>query len=187
MDPYQVLGVDGNDSLDSIKATYHKLILKHHPDKMRGKDDASSQQFMVIQQAWKQICEIENDPSTYKTVNSDEISFTELILEDVAEQLYVKTCRCGESYEVYAEDLLEKINTFQCNGCTLYITVCDIPDDFFVKWTFFNHNSQPFDFEHLYLRSCWLSFQKHEVDVNKKPGGIEPLIAWLIEVMGLQG
>ena len=131
MDPYRVLGVDENDHFEVIKAAYHKLILKFHPDKTRGKDESATEQFMVIQQAWKQVCDIENDPATYKTVNSDEISFSELALQDAEAQLYVKTCRCGESYEVYVEDLQEKINTFQCNGCTLYITVCEVPDSLF--------------------------------------------------------
>jgi hypothetical protein len=129
-DPYQLLNVDENDSIESIKAAYHKLILKCHPDKMRGQDASTTEQFMAIQQAWKTICAIESDPSTYKTVNSDEILFAELELRDATEQLYVKYCRCGELYEVYAEDLLEKINTFQCNGCSLYITVCEIPESF---------------------------------------------------------
>jgi hypothetical protein len=145
MDPYQVLGVDENDAMESIKSQYHKLILKFHPDKNRAKanectsegvsesHEAATQRFMAIQQAWKTICDIENDPATYKTVNADEISFSELELQNVEEQLYVKMCRCGECYEVYAEDLSEKINTFQCNGCTLYITICDIPDSFYDK------------------------------------------------------
>jgi hypothetical protein len=137
MDPYQILSVDENDSIESIKAAYHKLLLKYHPDKIiRSQDNdstAATQQFLSIQQAWKTICDIENDPATYKTVHSDEILFAELELQDVAEGLYVRPCRCGELYEVFADDLLEKINTFQCNGCSLYITVCDIPESFFAN------------------------------------------------------
>lgn len=133
MDPYHVLKVDENDSIETIKAAYHKLILQHHPDKAKGGDDNATNQFLIIQQAWKTICDIENDPSTYKTVNSDEVPFLELEMLDVGQQLRVWPCRCGEQFEVFAEDLRERINTFQCNGCSLYITVCEIPDSFFVE------------------------------------------------------
>lgn len=139
MDPYDVLKVDINDSIETIRAAYHKLILQYHPDKARarGEDPATTPQFLKIQQAWKTICDIENDPSTYKTVNSDEVPFSELETQESAEEqdeeVLVWPCRCGEHYEVFTEDLLEKINTFQCNGCSLYITVCAIPECFFVK------------------------------------------------------
>jgi DnaJ-class molecular chaperone len=89
MDPYQVLQVDDNDPIETIKAAYHKLLLKYHPDKARarGEEASTTQQFLAIQQAWKTISDIENDPSTYKTVNSDEVPFADLELREVAEQM----------------------------------------------------------------------------------------------------
>lgn len=129
MDPYEILNVDENDSIESIKAAYHKLILKFHPDKSR-QGDTAAEQFMAIQKAWKTICDIDSDPATYKTVNSDEVPFSELQLRDGEEELLVKMCRCGELYEVYVDDLHDNVNTFQCNGCTLYITICDLPEYF---------------------------------------------------------
>ena len=132
-----MLEVDEEDSIEDIKGAYHRLILRFHPDKNRG-DDQAAERFIAIQQAWSTICGLELDHSNekYKTINSEEIDYSELILQSGGEEeevTYVKPCRCGEVFEVYAEDLKQSINTFQCNGCSLYITVRQVPAQYFEK------------------------------------------------------
>lgn len=51
-DPYEILGVKRTDSESIIKKAYHKLALKHHPDKNKGKDPTK---FKEISQAYTEI------------------------------------------------------------------------------------------------------------------------------------
>ena len=143
MNPYEILNANENDKIEVIKSSYHKLLLQYHPDKRHNitnnnkkkegetlkTTNNNTDMFLTIQEAWKMICDIENNPLLYKNINSDEVKFNELELMNVEDRMYVKQCRCGEVYEVYVEDLLENINTFQCNGCSLYITICDVPSE----------------------------------------------------------
>jgi curved DNA-binding protein len=48
MDPYKILGVDRNSTLDDIKKAYRKLASQHHPDKSQG----DTKKFQEIQSAY---------------------------------------------------------------------------------------------------------------------------------------
>ena len=50
-DPYTVLGVKRESSLATIKAAFHSLAHKTHPDKVGGSGDA----FKEVSEAWAQI------------------------------------------------------------------------------------------------------------------------------------
>jgi curved DNA-binding protein CbpA len=100
MDPYSVLGIDSNQSLEEIKAVYHQLAREYHPDKVDRKNTTEdiSNKFLQIQEAWELIKTNHNLPKLFvmaETVKSDE-------LIKIDETLYSFPCRCGEFYEVGA-------------------------------------------------------------------------------------
>ena len=57
IDYYQVLGIDKDASLPEIKAAYHKLAGKWHPDRFHGKSPAEQKEahakFREIDEAYK--------------------------------------------------------------------------------------------------------------------------------------
>jgi curved DNA-binding protein CbpA len=62
LDPYKVLGVDPEASLNEIKKTYRKLVLSCHPDKFEDQSLRAKNQdkFGRIQQAWEIIEKLED-------------------------------------------------------------------------------------------------------------------------------
>lgn len=48
---YEDLGVEPTDDEATIKKAYHRLALKHHPDKNRGKEKEAEERFKVIEAA----------------------------------------------------------------------------------------------------------------------------------------
>ncbi len=59
MNPYSILGISANASVDMARQAYRRLAMKHHPD--RGGD---AEQFKLIQQAWDLIESGKYDPFT---------------------------------------------------------------------------------------------------------------------------
>lgn len=58
-DPYQILGVSRNASLEDIKSAYRKLALKYHPDKVNHLGDEfktlAEKRFKEIQEAYNHL------------------------------------------------------------------------------------------------------------------------------------
>jgi molecular chaperone DnaJ len=56
-DPYEILGLPRNASMDEIKARYRELVKKYHPDKHQGNPlaDLAEERFKEIQQAYDDI------------------------------------------------------------------------------------------------------------------------------------
>jgi len=59
MDPYEVLGVDKDASVDEIKNAYRKLANKYHPDKVNYLGDEfkelANKRFKEIQEAYQEL------------------------------------------------------------------------------------------------------------------------------------
>ena len=50
-DPYKILGVNPNMSIDEIKKSYRRLAKLYHPDSPNG----NQEEFIKIQKAWEAI------------------------------------------------------------------------------------------------------------------------------------
>ncbi len=56
-DPYEVLGLSKNASIEEVKARYKELVKKYHPDKHQGNPlaDLAEERFKEIQEAYNAI------------------------------------------------------------------------------------------------------------------------------------
>jgi hypothetical protein len=142
MDPYAILCVNSSDSFEVIRSAYLIKARQCHPDKT---GNSSAREFLHVQQAWTIVKNKFESPDYVKSVNSGSVSFSELVPGDDG---LVYDCRCGDIYEVsknydtathidthilcigqiHLDDLKSGFNTFQCCGCSLYITLDDVPD-----------------------------------------------------------
>ena len=56
---YKILEVDKKASIDEIKKSYRKLVMKYHPDKLQGVSDdivkLANEKFLSIQEAYEKI------------------------------------------------------------------------------------------------------------------------------------
>jgi curved DNA-binding protein CbpA len=99
---YSILEVESSCSVEDLRASYKRLILLHHPDKLNG----SSQLFQKVQIAWKLVCTPEDRMKYDMTANSGVYGSSESIpISDFKEsddgESISKLCRCGGSYEVH--------------------------------------------------------------------------------------
>jgi molecular chaperone DnaJ len=74
-DPYQVLGVSRDASMDDIKKAYRNLSRKYHPDANVGKSSAeqaaAESKFKDIQQAYQQIITEREQRTSYSGYSSN--------------------------------------------------------------------------------------------------------------------
>lgn len=59
-DPYYILGVQKEDSIDDIKKSYFELAKKYHPD-LNPDDEKALKRFQEIQEAYRYI-QMQKDP-----------------------------------------------------------------------------------------------------------------------------
>lgn len=66
-EPYEVLGVARNASMDEIKKTYKQLIKKYHPDQYQNNPlaDLAQDKLKEINEAYKAICDEREGSSSY--------------------------------------------------------------------------------------------------------------------------
>lgn len=71
-DPYEVLGVSRNASMDEIKKAYHALSRKYHPDANVNNPlaDLAAEKFKEIQEAYNTIVKERESGSSYSYGNS---------------------------------------------------------------------------------------------------------------------
>lgn len=55
LNPFEVLNVDPDTSLDDIKKNYRRLSILVHPDKNQDDSDRAQQAFEVVSRAWKTL------------------------------------------------------------------------------------------------------------------------------------
>lgn len=130
-DYYKLLGCERKADYEHLKEAYHKLIVKHHPDKNESADSKAI--FQRIDKAWKTL----RDPHLRKKYDN-ELKQTELnkgsliygtftlkqLSYDVKEHVYYYPCRCGGQYYFSKNDIHE-FNSYlvSCDACSLMISV----------------------------------------------------------------
>jgi DnaJ-class molecular chaperone len=106
-DLYAILGVSPLASVETMKSSFQKLALLHHPDK--SKDPESAALFRNIHDAWKTLGDAEErakyDLSIKSCdevgVNAENVALAEFeVTVENEEKCYKKSCRCGGEYEV---------------------------------------------------------------------------------------
>lgn len=79
-DPYEILGLARNASLEEVKARYRELVKKYHPDKHQGNPlaDLAEERFKEIQQAYDDIINNRAGSNNYESgySNSSSSSYT---------------------------------------------------------------------------------------------------------------
>ena len=62
IDEYEILGLQGNESVSEIKKKYHQLARKYHPDR----NNANSKNFYAIAEAYQAL----TDPDTKQDIDA---------------------------------------------------------------------------------------------------------------------
>ena len=72
MNPYEVLGVSRNASIDEIKKTYRELSRKYHPDSYVGNPLSSlaEEKFEQVQEAYDAIMKEKNGERNYSNYDN---------------------------------------------------------------------------------------------------------------------
>lgn len=124
MDLYTVLGIEQNASAEMIKQSYHKLILKYHPDRNKQQKEMKdeNEKFLQIQSAWetlrddnkrkfydKQLNQCKNKKSNISISYHTTLDDLELIDKEKDENgktinIYEYPCRCGDYFEIQIHD-----------------------------------------------------------------------------------
>lgn len=71
-DPYEVLGVGKNASMDEIKSAYKELIKKYHPDKYQDNPlaDLAEEKLKEINEAYEYLSNVKGGSSNYGNTSS---------------------------------------------------------------------------------------------------------------------
>ena len=123
-DYYSILGVNRLDDLEVIKKAYRRLALSCHPDK-----GFSSERFQQINEAWSVLSDPIKRANYDKLFHADE----DVVAQEVfpfsefefcmSDESYYHNCRCGGKFEIFKDEVSEKIDLVQCTECSL---VCQI-------------------------------------------------------------
>jgi diphthamide biosynthesis protein 4 len=142
---YDELEIHSDSTIDTIKSSYQRLLLLHHPDKRnlninKNINIDNDEKFRRIHSSWKILSNnelrlkydkqmlIESQISSVLD-KAEGVSLNEFVSSEYVDDnkiystLYTKTCRCGDVYEILQEDIDNGVNTIQCNGCSLYVTL----------------------------------------------------------------
>jgi len=130
-DFYQILGIDSNASLLTIKQRYHQLSLQYHPDKQDVTDDHGCH-FVQVNTAYKVLSDVDLKQQydlqyvSFKNAASvninDQLNKVDL---DEDEDSYYYNCRCGGYYILMKETAELPIPSLcvSCDTCSLCVQV----------------------------------------------------------------
>lgn len=131
---YNILEVSPDATLAEIRKSYQNLVLKHHPDKVENKSEVSNDSFMKIDKAWKILRDEElrrqyDAEAGQKEYNDLPIVNESLTKEDMdfdsGTEIYEKPCRCGGSFVIHKDDLVNETQNvyLNCSECSLVIEI----------------------------------------------------------------
>eukprot|EP00003_Mantamonas_plastica_P019669 TRINITY_DN3199_c0_g1_i7.p1 TRINITY_DN3199_c0_g1~~TRINITY_DN3199_c0_g1_i7.p1 ORF type:complete len:165 (-),score=53.85 TRINITY_DN3199_c0_g1_i7:314-808(-) len=145
---YQLLDLEPDCSKEQIRKSYHRLALKHHPDKVQQNTNSSSSEkktesrleFFRIQVAYETLVdsdrrkqydqdlkkfELHQDCPTMAQVDFDDMDW-----DDEFERFQYQ-CRCGDYYFINLDELRLGFNRVGCGSCTFAIDVVNVDEDVF--------------------------------------------------------
>ena len=142
---YELLQIPQTASPAEIKASYHRLLLSHHPDKSGLTKDHPTRADVDIG-LLKEAFTILFSPESRTKYDSELSSRTYLppsrsrpahsvSLEDFEDlgQVWTYDCRCGGQYSIGEEDMEKDIHLIACSSCSEVIwvgyEVCPSGDD----------------------------------------------------------
>ena len=120
MDLYSVLDIEQNASMETMKQSYHKLVLQYHPDRNHQKEEQKKENvsFLQIQEAWEilrdedkrrsydeELNKLKSKESNVSISYHATLSDLELIDDEKDENgkitnFYEYPCRCGDYFEI---------------------------------------------------------------------------------------
>lgn len=132
---YELLQVPRTASPAEIKASYHRLLLSHHPDKSDASKENSTQTGIDIgslKEAFAVLFSPESritydselsscsDPSLSRSRPAHIVSLEEF--EDLG-QVWTYGCRCGGQYTIGEPDLERDVHLVACSTCSELVWV----------------------------------------------------------------
>eukprot|EP00428_Durinskia_dybowskii_P067867 CAMPEP_0170363264 /NCGR_PEP_ID=MMETSP0117_2-20130122/4766_1 /TAXON_ID=400756 /ORGANISM="Durinskia baltica, Strain CSIRO CS-38" /LENGTH=131 /DNA_ID=CAMNT_0010617723 /DNA_START=62 /DNA_END=457 /DNA_ORIENTATION=- len=127
IDYYEILEIEPDADYNEVKAAYHRLALKYHPDKSTDQqNDATA--FRLVQEAWTVIGNEVSREEYDKLIsdqdnlgaNAEVVSLSEFSRSG---DQFSKMCRCGSSYDVSQQDIYDGYTLVQCGGCSLIVRI----------------------------------------------------------------
>ncbi|KAH9041330.1 hypothetical protein EDB85DRAFT_1886540 [Lactarius pseudohatsudake] len=107
-DYYTLLGVTRSASPDTVKAAYHRALLRIHPDKQRQSADNPSPR---------------KAPRPAQVVSLEDFDFSDSEGPDGTVSIWSLTCRCGGMYKVTEDDLERGRHLIGCENCSEVVWV----------------------------------------------------------------
>ncbi|KAH9031553.1 hypothetical protein EDB84DRAFT_167903 [Lactarius hengduanensis] len=137
-DYYTLLGITRSASPDTMKAAYHRALLRIHPDKQRQSADnpSPSANIGLIQNAFLTLssttqraaydarCELSRKaPRPAQVVSLEDFDFSDSEGPDGTVSIWSLTCRCGGMYKVTDDDLERGRHLIGCENCSEVVWV----------------------------------------------------------------
>lgn len=137
-DYYSLLRIARSASPDTIKAAYHRALLRVHPDKIRQRADDPShlvdvgllhEAFLTLSSSTLRsaydaqgILSRHTDPRPAQVVSLDRFECSDLEGSDGGTR-WTLGCRCGGKYEVTEDHLERGLHLVECGSCSEVIWV----------------------------------------------------------------
>lgn len=134
---YELLQVPRTASFVDIKASYHRLLLSHHPDKSYTSKGTSTQTHVDIGSLNEAFSTL-SSPESRMRYDSELSSHNDLLssqsrsrpahvvsLEDFEDlgQAWAHSCRCGGQYTIEEADMENDVHLVSCSSCSEVIWV----------------------------------------------------------------
>jgi curved DNA-binding protein CbpA len=135
---YDILGVSRTATCEEIKAAYHNLARRIHPDKVSS--NGSQDSFRRLQSAWECLRQAETRQAYDEQLFLNEqkveskrqaamtLSLSKLEVghdDESDEHVYIYTCRCGEELQIWQDEMPPLNESFltECSGCSFSYSV----------------------------------------------------------------
>lgn len=140
MNPYAILGLTYPSTREQIKARYHELALKKHPDKLlhlpEAERDAHEQEFKKINIAYELLTKSEFEYNTIKNDWTDIASFfndpdllrdANDIVQNIIKQMKSYTAKLLTEHYINVDVTLEEVYTKKDKRLRLFLKGCVEP------------------------------------------------------------